>query len=244
MKIVDVNLSIGKRDESGTLIDAEYIKNFMRNFCITHAVAYHEHSKTDPKDGITKMMKISEESEGKIGICAVLDPILGADNLPGDGNLIKRLSMVQAEAVRIFPSECRVPFQLFYWKEILDAAKECHLPIIIDGSYPSEFFWHLPEILSEYSENNFILIRQGVCQSRIIMPLLRKFKNVYFTVERMADYDSMEELAEEFDCQGLLFGSDHPTHRVEAELGLVLFADISHEQKERILFKNWEEMFR
>ena len=32
MKIVDVNLSIGKRDESGTLIDAEYIENFMKNF--------------------------------------------------------------------------------------------------------------------------------------------------------------------------------------------------------------------
>jgi predicted TIM-barrel fold metal-dependent hydrolase len=88
----------------------------------------------------------------------------------------------------------------------------------------------------------FILIRQGCCQGRRILPLLQKRSNVYFTVERMLDHLQLEELEEKVLCHRLLFGSSYPERPYAGLLGLVLYANISAASRDRILHQNWEEL--
>ena len=242
MKIIDVNLTIGGRDSVGKEIDLAYLLDLMEDYRIDHGICYHQHALLDPKDGNVKMAALAKEAGGKLSVCAVLDPILGADNLPGEGTLTDRLVAFQPACLRIFPSFVRLPFHPFYWEEILNAANALGLPLIVDYEYNDEFFCNIPDISAQYPNVKFILIRQGCCQGRRILPLLQKRENVYFTIERMLDNLQLEEIEEKCGCDKLLFGSGYPERPHAGTLGLVMYADITAENREKILYKNWEGM--
>lgn len=242
MKIIDVNLTIGGRDSVGKEIDLAYLLDLMADYRIDHGVCYHQHALLDPKDGNSKMASLAKESDGKLSVCAVLDPILGADNLPGVGNLQERLAVFKPACLRILPTYVRLPFHPFYWDEILDAANALGLPLIVDYEYTDEFFCNIPDISAQYPNVKFILIRQGCCQGRRILPLLQKRENVYFTIERMLDNLQIEEIEEKCGCDKLLFGSGYPERPHAGALGLALYANITSENREKILCKNWERM--
>lgn len=242
MKIIDVNLSVGKRDCCGNLIDCAYLLRLMADYRIDRAVCWHAHTLLDPKDGNRKMAEMARDSGGKIGLCVVLDPILGAENLPGEGSLQQRLEALKPECVRIFPKMTRTVFHPFYWEEILNAVQNLSLPLMIDEEYGPEFFARLPEISRQYPNIRFILMRQGCCQARHIYPLAQKCHNVYFTCERMLDNLQIEEMEARGCCDKLLFGSGYPERPHAGALGLVLYANISEENREKILSGNWEAM--
>ncbi len=242
MKIIDVNLTLGGRDSVGKEMDLAYLLDLMADYRIDHGVCYHQHALLDPKDGNSKMAAMAAQSGGKLSVCAVLDPILGADNLPGEGTLQERLMAFKPACLRIFPAFVRLPFHSFYWQEILEAANALSLPLIVDYEYTDEFFCNIPDISAQYPNVKFVLIRQGCCQGRRIFPLLQNRSNVYFTIERMLDNLQLEEIEEKCGCDRLLFGSGYPERPHAGALGLALYANITAENREKLLSKNWEEM--
>ena len=242
MKITDVNLTIGTVDSAGKEIDLDYLLALMEDYRIDHGVCFHQHALLDPKDGNSKMAALAKESNGKLSVCAVLDPALGADCLPGDGTLKERLQAFGPACLRVFPELCRIPFHSFYWEEILEAADALGLPLIVDYEYTTEFLCNIPTVCQEYPNVKFVMIRMGCCQSRQIFPLLRKRQNVYFTVERMTDTLQIEEINEKCGCDRLLFGSGFPERPHAGVLGLAMYADIPAKTREKILYKNWEEL--
>jgi len=237
MKIVDINLTIGGND-----VNLEKLLTVMRDYHIDHGVCYHQHALLDPKDGNQKMAALAQMSGGKLSVCAVLDPILGADNLHGEGSLLQRLSSFKPACLRVFPALVRIPFHPFYWEEILDAANTLSLPLIVDFEYTDAFFCSIPDISTMYPNIKFILLQQGCCQGRRILPLLTKRENIYFTVEQMLDYLQLEEIEQRCGCNKLLFGSGYPMLPHAGALGLVMYADISSDNRQRILFDNWEDI--
>ena len=242
MKIIDINLTVGGRDSVGREMDLAYVLELMEDYRIDQGVCYHQHALLDTKDGNSKMAALAKESDGKLSVCAVLDPILGAENLPGEGTLRERLAAFRPACLRIFPSFVRLPFHSFYWEEILEAANALALPLIVDYEYNDEFFCNIPDISAAYPNVKFILIRQGCCQGRRVFPLLQKRENVYFTIERMLDNLQIEEIEERCGCDKLLFGSGYPERPHTGALGLVMYANITAENREKILSKNWEAM--
>lgn len=242
MKIIDVNLTLGGRDALGKEMDLAYLLDLMADYRIDQGVCYHQHALLDPRDGNEKMAALAAESQGKLRVCAVLDPILGADNLPGEGTLTERLAVFQPACLRIFPAFVRLPFHPLYWEEILEAANTLGLPLMVDYEYTDEFFCNIPTVSAQYPNVKFILLRQGCCQGRRIFPLLQKRQNVYFTMERMLDNLQIEEIEEKCGCDRILFGSGYPERPFTGPLGLAMYANIADENREKILYKNWEEM--
>ena len=242
MKIIDVNLTVGGKDSMGKPMDLACVLDLMADYRIDHGVCYHQHALLDPRDGNAKMAALAAQSGGRLQVCAVLDPILGAENIPGEGTLKERLAAFQPACLRIFPQVVRLAFHPFYWEEILEAAEALSLPLIVDYDYDDGFFCRLPEIAAQYPHVKFILIRQGCCHGRRIIPLLQKRQNVYFTMERMLENLQLEEIEEKCGCDRILFGSGYPERPVTGPLGLALYANITEENREKILYKNWEEM--
>lgn len=242
MKITDMNVSVGNRDCNGKVIDAEYIMDWMSQYRIDHVACYNYYATLNPKLGNTEMVEIAAKSNGKIGACVVLDPIMGAENLPGEGTLVERLQELKPACLRVFPNDARVVFHPFYWSEILEAAEALSMPLLIDGAYNDTFFCILPEISKQYPNIKFVLLREGLCLSRRIYPLLKKCKNVYFTMERMLDYQGIEEIDALYGCDKLLLGSGFPERPVSGALGLAIYANISQENRDKILHENWERI--
>ncbi|MBQ5608500.1 MAG: hypothetical protein IIU86_05695, partial [Oscillospiraceae bacterium] len=225
MRITDINLNIGSRDNNNQVVNINQLLDLMQEYHISHGVCYNTYAKLDPKEGNSAMAQLSMQTGGKIGVCAVLDPVLGADNLPGEGDLKERLKQFAPEALRIFPDEARVPFHPLYWEEILDAANALRLPLIIDGDYSKDLFALLPDVSMQYPQVKFILLRLGLCSSRLILPLITKRDNIYFTIEKMNDYMQLEEICEANGCGKLLFGSGYPRLPYAGMLGLALYAE-------------------
>lgn len=242
MKIIDVNMSAGGRDSYGKTVDLAALLAQMALYRIDHAVCWHEYALLDPPSGNARMRELAARSDGRIGVSVVLDPILGAQSLPGSGSLAERLRAFGAESAHIFPSENRTVFTAFYWEEILQAANELALPLVIDDDYPAEFFAELPGIAAQYPNVKFILVRYGLCRGRHVMPLLQKCKNVYFTIENMLDNEQIEEICEKNSAGKLLFGTSFLRLSPSGALGLALYADISENDRAKILFQNWEAM--
>ena len=240
MKIIDVNLSVGGRDSYGEMIELDALLVQMRLYRIDHAVCWNEYAMLDPQSGNARMWELAKHADGKVGVSAVLDPILGEQSLPGSGNLTDRLKALHPESVHIFPTDNRTIFTAFYWEEILRAVNVLSLPLIVDDDYSPEFFAVLPEIADRYPDVKFILVRYGLCRGRHVMPLLQKCKNVYFTIENMLDNGQIEEIRERIGVDKLLFGTSWPKLSPSGALGLALYADISEEDREKILFRNWE----
>ena len=247
MRIIDMSVSLGKRDSKGRIVTPELLLDMMKTYRIDHVVAYHEYSCYEHKVGNALMKKIADESDGKIGLCVTVDPILGADNLPGEGSLTERLASIGAECMRIFPSQDRVTFHPFYLGEIFEAANELSMPIIIDDTFsissPAMFFANIPEVSKQYPRAKFVVIRYGTCGSRHIFPLVKNCKNVYFTIEKMLDYMQIEEILElAGSCDNLLFGSCFPEVPPAGALGTAFYCDIPQSEREKILYKNWEDI--
>ena len=245
MRIIDMSVSLGKRDSKGRVVTPELLLDMMKTYRIDHAVAYHDYACLEHKVGNALMKEIADKSGGKIGLCVTIDPILGADNLPGEGSLTERLSAIGAECMRIFPKQDRVTFHPFYLGEIFEAANELSMPIIIDDvfspSSPAMFFAMIPEISKQYPRAKFVVIRYGTCASRHIFPIVKNCKNVYFTIEKLLDYMQLEEIFEiAGSCDNLLFGSCFPEVPPAGALGTAFYADIPESEREKILYKNWE----
>ena len=240
MKIIDINVSLGNRDHAGREVTLESLLAVLADYRIDRAVCYHAHALLDPKDGNGKMAALASKSGDKLSVCAVLDPILGADNLPGEGTLQERIAAFKPACLRVFPDMARVPFHPLYWAEILEAANALGLPLIVDCEYDNNFYTNLPQVATQYPNVKLILIREGCCRSRRIVPLLQKRDNVYFTTEKMLDNLQLEELEERCGCDKLLFGSGYPELPHSGALGLALYANITPENRAKILHKNWE----
>lgn len=242
MKIIDVNVRLGARNSRGEIVTAETLTAVMKRFHIAHAVASHEMALLDPLYGNLKMKQAAEHSDGSIGVCAVLDPILNENCIPGAGSLTERLKSFAPEALRICPENNRTVFHPLYWQEILEAAEELALPLLLDFDYPPEFFLMLPEVSAQYANVKFVMLRYGLCRARHILPLLKSRKNIWFTVEKMLDYMQIEELYAQMCCDRLLFASDYPQTEPSGVMGLITLADIPAQAKAQILHGNWEAM--
>lgn len=242
--IVDSSVCLGARDGKRCVVTAQRLVEVLDTYQISRAVAWHEYALLDPKSGNAQMRLEAERSGGRLGVCAVLDPGLGAESLPGTGSLLQRLREFAPEAVRVFPENARTVFHPFYWGEILDACNELGMRLIVDGGYDEGFFRDLPDITARYPQIRFVLTGYGLCRSRHIVPLLRQRKNVYLTMEQLLDHMQIEEMTGLGLDGQLLFGSNYPAVSPAGALGLALYAEIPEEKREGILHENWEAMTR
>ncbi len=240
MRITDINVSIGGRNAGGTAVTAAELIRQMDLYEIGHAVCWHEYTLSDPKEGNGLMREAADASGGRLGVSAVLDPVLGAESLPGEGSLTERIRALKPESLHIFPDNARTVFHPLYWEEILEAAEELSLPLIIDCDYQEPFFYALPEVSRLYPRVKFVLVRYGLCRSRHIFPLLEKRDNIYITLEHLLDDQQIEEICGRGQGGKIFFASSYPKLPFTGPLGLALYADVSAGAKEKLLWKNWE----
>lgn len=242
MEILDAGVCLGARDGHRHVVSRQRLLEVMDTYHIDRAVAWHEYALLDPRAGNEQMYREAGAAGGRLLVCVVLDPALGAENLPGEGSLTQRLRELAPAAVRVFPENVRTVFHPFYWGEILEACNELGLRLIIDGGYDNGFFRDLPAITAQYPKIRFVLTGYGLCRSRHVVPLLRQRKNLYCTMEQMMDHMQIEQMAELGLDGQLLFASNYPAVSPAGALGLALYAEISHAARSGILHENWEAM--
>ena len=116
------------------------------------------------------------------------------------------------------------------------------------GAFVLSHTWGSPSVLTKFAERypnvRFIIAHQasltgGVVPGRGWSEVMRDLPNVYADLaSSLAPMGGFEALVEAVGAEKILFGSDTPLHDLAFQIGRVLFADISDEDKAGILGLN------
>lgn len=242
MKLIDVNCAIGAPMKSYRYTDAQGLLKWMDDFHIQSALTYHSEALREPEIGNTLMLQAAAASNGRLKVCMALNPSLENLGLPGEGNAVERLRAIRPSAVRIFPEEQKFLFDTFYSEDILQVCQQLHMPLIVTTAYTDIFLAQLPQVCKEYPDVPIILPRFGMNRVRQCFPILKKLPNVYFDISVMVDVAVIEEIVQRFGSTRLLFGSGLPQYEPSGELGLLVYSQISQQDKENIAYRNFERL--
>lgn len=241
MRIIDIAAAIGPFVTRGRVFkQPQELMAYMDEYGLSDAVAYHTYAKNDLKSGNASISEMADKSNNRIHPCYVIDPPIDSNNLPKADIFIKELSLAHPAAVRIFPNSQKLPLDPFFCGDIFEIFDTLEIPVLLEsGEYN---FNDLPPLINEFKKVKIVLLRPGLNMSRVTYTLLRKAKNVYFDISTMDDAGLLDELVNKFGAERFLFSSGLPQYEPSGPLGLVKYARISDNDKEKILGKNWLEM--
>lgn len=164
-----------------------------------------------------------------------IDPRYGSEIIPE----IERLANNGIMGIKLHPVvECFCPDHP-YFIPIYEAIVKSGIRVILVHSSNSGFA----------EATRWISVARMFPQLTIILahlneaclPLLKRFNNLY--VDTSASSPHLIEKACQIDASKVLFGSDYPYMKYEQELEKVMRLNCSIEVKEKILFKNFLEVF-
>ena len=243
MHIIDINTAVGAATKSWRFTKVESLISYLDDYRIDTALTYNALADRTPEEGNAQMLEIAKASNGRIKPCFLLEPVLDTLGVPGTGTVVERLKAAKPAAVRVTQGQSpHFWMDKFYAQDMLAPLNEMRMPLIIDGGYTPEFLHHLPEMAQAFPNVPMILVRYGLNDARTIHPLLKYTSNVYFDMSIMLDAGGIEEIVEKFGSTRLLFGSDLPFHVPAGALAMLMYAQISEQDRENIAHANFERL--
>lgn len=243
MRILDANVGVGMPAKSDRYSDMDGLIKCLDIYRISEALVYNTEAIRDPWEGNARMMEYAAKYAERVKPCVWLDASLDDMGLPGEGGVLDRFSALKPAAARVLQGEAgHFPMDKFYAQDLLKPLNEIHMPLIIDGEYAHDFFRSLPDMANAFPDIPMIIIRKGLNDSRIINPLLKYTRNVFFDISIMLDSGQIEELVEKFGGERLLFASGLPQYAPAGALALLLYTEIPEDEREMIAHGTFERL--
>jgi len=201
--------------------------------------------------GIIESIKAYEESEGRILNYFVYNPLCSTLCL----NLMEKYHNRDIfKGIKIHPSNHATYADDILYEPVWKYAAESGLPIMshtwaLSSYNDSQKYAYPPRFeayVKKYPQVTLICGHSGGRYYGIIEAarLAASYKNVYLdTAGDVYDYKLIEYLTSTAGADKILFGSDAMWFDPASQLGMILGAGISEEDKEKMLFKNAVRVF-
>ena len=239
MEIIDINCMLGSwPSKIRNVFTPENLIEEMDKYRISSCLAYHSTSLWSPKRGNKLICEISQGSQGRIKPCFIIEPELENPFMPDYNGLIKQLLLEKPAAVRLYPNLKNFCLDEFYCGELLEILSNFNIPIILEADQTPSYD-RLPELLRNWPDIKFILLRHGLREARFILPLIKKTDNIYFDTSIMIDTGLIEEIVNKYGSEKLLFSSGLPFFVPTGALSLIIYSRIQSKHKDNILSGNW-----
>lgn len=133
-------------------------------------------------------------------------------------------------------SSSGVPYGAEEYKPVWELADERHLPVLLHTWGDID---KLEPIFEAYPNASILLGHSGSANPEMYVEYARRYPNLYLELcYSKAPYGIVEYFVREVGAERVLWGSDAPWMSIQQQLGRVLFADISDEEKKQILVEN------
>ena len=130
------------------------------------------------------------------------------------------------------------------YRKAFSIANEHHAPVLVHGSPSAEF---LRQLFSDYPNFHFILAHVGgstIGGMGQMIEVAREFPNLIFDLAASVCYRGfLTWLVNQIGSYQIVYGSDFPIMGFGWQLGRVLHASISEQDKQNILFDNANRIF-
>jgi predicted TIM-barrel fold metal-dependent hydrolase len=156
-----------------------------------------------------------------------------------DSELRRCFENLGMRAIKLHPVTHQVPIDGSAYQRVFDFAANQHLPILShDWGKPA----FLDRLASDYPDISFIIAHTGFWDGRsdfAYAGVIGCHDNVYLDLAYSnIFYEALERLVALIGAPKIVFGSDFPLHDLGYQLGRVIFARLSTDEKQKILGLN------
>jgi len=227
---------VGRRNicREGSPATVSDLLEIMDRCGIEKAVAFHAFAKEcDAVEG--NMMLDKENESGRFIPQWVVLPDI-CDRFYEPSELISKMKENSVTSVRFFQGLYDHSLKRYVSGELIDALTDCKIPIFLDKS---QLTWdELYELLKEYPDTRFVLCNTSYrCVVRL-WPILMECPNLYVETSTLLMHNGIPAFCRDFGAERLLFGTGMPNVSATASASLIIYANISDEEKELVAHGN------
>lgn len=232
LKFIDSNCMIGRRNvcREGSPETASDFLEVMDRCGIEKAVAFHASAKES--DAVIGNLLIEEENaSGRLIPQWVVMPNI-CNRFYAPAELIYKMKENSVTSVRFFQGIYGHSLKRYVSGELIDALTECRVPIFLDKSQIS---WdELYELLNEYPDTKFVICNTSYGCVMSLWPILGACPNLYVETSTFLMHNGISVFCHDFGAQRLLFGTGMPNVSATASASLIIYSDISDEEKQLV----------
>ena len=237
MNAFDINCMLGPTptDREPSFRTADALLAEMDRVGIAEALVYASQARmAHPSDGNACILEATQGQE-RLHPCWVVVPPGTAEQL-SPAELVASIRRNGVRAARMFPREHNIPFLERSLRPLLDALADARIPLLIDtgrsGWGEISLDWREVFAIAErHPDLPLVLLREGGTTERVLFAVWRELPNVLLETSYIQESRIVEEIAERFGHQRLLFGTGMPVYDPGGPLALLQGARISPEQR-------------
>lgn len=243
LKFVDANCAIGRRRKvyPFSVTEKNAIKKELQRCNITKAICHHTTAKEYNALEGNRILMEEIRDDGFFLPAYVMVPNHAGD-FPPFAELKKELKENGVRLIKMFPSRGEQSFSLAKWnmEEAFTFLSDIKMPLMLPYSNGGADDLH--QVLSSYPELKVIVTDASYGADKELMRLMELSENLYLETSNYTTLDGIAYVTQRFGAERLIFGSGAPFVSAGAAVAKILFADISEEEKEKIAFRNLENL--
>ncbi|NLG53902.1 MAG: amidohydrolase family protein [Clostridiales bacterium] len=233
----DSNVCVGKRGRKHRLEQwsTEHVLDAMSKCGVSAALVHSGWAKDySPIYGNERLIEELKKSERLFGCYTILPGMCG--DFPAPDETIADMRAKGMVAAKIFPAYHNFSVDEISMGEYFGALERERLPLLIDK--PEISFEALEKILANHPSLPVLL--QGVYwnEERFVIALLKEYENLHIDFSCMQTNFAVERLVEKIGAERLVLGSGMPRMNVGAARSFIDYAEISGDDKRKILGEN------
>lgn len=128
--------------------------------------------------------------------------------------------------------------------ELFHAMEAHKIPLLLPLSRLSNGFTSLYELLRAHPRLRVILTTMSYTYLRDLYPLLQMFPNLYLCTSTLKTQMGIEEIADKFGAERLIFGSGMPGLSGAASVALITYAKLDDTRKQMIAAGNLDRLLQ
>lgn len=239
----DANCIVGRRSApvAGTLHTPDDILEEMARLGIDGALATHASAiETDIMGGNARMSELATR-EPRFEPCYVIVPHHTGE-MPAGDTLVRYLEDGGARAARMYPVQHRYPADETWCGATYATLAEAEIPLLVDSRSGQITWQQVDEIMTAHPTLKLLLIRVNYRTERTLYPLLTKHLNLRIETELYLQYRGIADITSRFGAERFIFGTGMPVYSAGGAMSLILYAEISGDEKQRIASENLREI--
>lgn len=116
--------------------------------------------------------------------------------------------------------------------------------VVLFHTYGKQHLGSITKIAGNYKRLKILLGHSGIVDEELYIDAVRKYTNIYLeTCSSLAWYGLIERLVQKAGADRVVFGTDMPFMSPDQQIGRILFARISDDEKRNVLGLNAEQLF-
>ena len=225
------------------LPDARSLLDEMDHFGIEQSLFFHYTMSPEGPNRMNSLTLQSAKTSERLVPCWILQttPAMLGEDLDKEA---QRIAGSGVKAARLFPSEgpsaSPAPLRTYFIGGILAGLERYRIPLLIPEALlnveqlGSGAYDPVEQFCAAFPQLPVVILEPRYNSAPLLMPLLRRYSNLYVTITLFALFHQLESMVEMTGAEHFVFGTGLPRLDASIATGMLLYSSLQRESLELI----------